>query len=170
MPTTSKVRRRFPLAAAFHEAGHAVATVFVGAAATDTHVFRDGSGIQLSSWHAWHTGTSGQAAIWELLLVFMAGPHAEARASKRGLGRVRMSTGVKDYASADVLIEIMVERGYATSKRAGWRRADAERAAFLRRHWPIIEMVAVRLAERGIVRAAELTRIYQARGRVAPLR
>ncbi len=154
-----KAQPRFPLTAAFHEAGHAVATVFVGAPITDTEVFADGRGIQRGSWDDWYTGSSGAVAILELVLVFMAGPHAEARASKRALGLVRMSNGVKDYASADVLIEIMVERGYMASKRAGWKRADAERAVFLRTHWPMIDAVAIRLAERGIVRAAELKRI-----------
>jgi hypothetical protein len=38
---------------------------------------------------------------------------------------------------------------------------------FLRTHWPIIEMVAARLAERGIVRAAELARICRRKSQIA---
>ena len=74
-------------------------------------------------------------------LVFMAGPHAEARASRRSLRRVQRSNGLKDFVCADQLIEIMVERGYVPSKKAGWKRADKYRRRFLKVAWPMIKLL-----------------------------
>lgn len=155
-----QARSDFSRAAAFHEAAHAVASIIVGKPPADTQIFANGSGVHWGDWHTWRTAApSVEAALWEMILVFMAGPHVEARASKRSLRRVRMSNGVKDFVCADQLIEMMVERGYVASKKAGWRKADKHRRRFLLVCWPKIERVAMRLQARGIVRAGELKRI-----------
>lgn len=93
-----------PKAAACHEAGHAVARVYVGVRATDTRVFENGSGYSDGTLESWRSTNPGVGAIWDLLLVSMAGIHAEARATMRSLVRLQYSHGLKNYALATCLV------------------------------------------------------------------
>jgi hypothetical protein len=147
---------RFPRGVAYHEAGHAIAQIYVGAPATLTRIFMNGTGYSDSNLDSWESSNSGIGTVWDLLLVYMAGAHAEATATKRSLESVRLSAGLKDYVSASVLIIILSHKAAGLTEEAIWRQADKERLFFLHRCWPTIAKMAVRLQTTGSVSSAEL--------------
>jgi hypothetical protein len=146
----------FPLAAAYHEAGHAVARVYVGALATDSRVFHDGSGYSDGALESWQSTNPGIGTIWDLVLVSMAGVHAEARATKRCLDTLQYSHGLKDYAVATCLVMWLARRYGKRSVKAIWTQANKERRVFLRNCWPTIHTMAIRLRKSGFVPRREL--------------
>lgn len=135
------MKRLFPRSAAYHEAGHAVARIYVGARATDTRVFENGSGYSDGTLESWNSTNAGFGTLWDFLLVCMAGAHAEARVTKRSLKKLRFSHGLKDYAMASCLVVMLARRGRRREK-AIWRQADRERRHFLRYCWPTIDAMA----------------------------
>ena len=147
---------QFPMAAAYHEAGHAVARVYVGALATDTRVFHDGSGYSDGTLESWQSTNPGIGALWDLVLVSMAGVHAEARATKRCLDTLQCSHGLKDYAVATCLVMWLARRYGKRPAKSIWSQANKERRVFLRNCWPTIDAVAIRLRTSGFVSRREL--------------
>ena len=149
----------FSAAVAYHEAGHAVARVYLGARVTDTKVFKDGTGFSDGAVAEWRSANAGAGQSWDLLLMLMAGVHAEARATKRSLKVLRLSKGLQDFAIATVLVDMMARHSKKLSAKAIWRQADRERAYFLRHCWHTIERVGAQLMRTGFVSAADLKRM-----------
>ena len=147
---------QFPLAAAYHEAGHAIARVYVGALATDSKVFHDGSGYSDGTLESWQSTNPGIGAIWDLVLVSMAGLHAEARATKRSMETLQYSHGLKDYAVATCLVMWLARRYGKRTGKTIWAQANKERRVFLRNCWPTIDTMAIRLRKSGFVSRREL--------------
>jgi hypothetical protein len=154
-------RPRFPLTAAFHEAGHAVARLHVGAAPTDTWIAQDGRGMSEGTGALWTSASSGHHAAWDLLLVLLAGPRAEAMHSRRSRALVMRSSGAQDFAEARPIVIDLVERGYAEDERAAWRRADRDTGDFLRDRWTAVTALAAALAWAGRVPADDLVRLVR---------
>jgi hypothetical protein len=159
-------KRGISRAAAYHEAGHAVARIYVGAPATDTAVFENGSGYSDGHRGSWRSANPGIGALWDFILVSMAGAYSEARATKRSIEKIRLSHGLKDYAAATCLVIILAKRSGGVTERAIWRQIERERTQFLRYCWKTIEMLADRLLRTGFVSREELrtlTRRYRRR-------
>ena len=157
-------KRGISRAAAYHEAGHAVARIYVGAPATDTVVFENGTGYSDGHRGAWRSTNPGIGGMWDFILVSMAGAYSEARATKRSIEKIRLSHGLKDYATAACLVIILAKRSGGVTERAIWRQIEKERTQFLRYCWKTIEVIAVRLSRTGFVSRKELhtlTRRYR---------
>ena len=147
---------QLPLAVAYHEAGHAIARVYVGALATDSRVFHDGSGYSDGTLESWQSTNLGIGAIWDLVLVSMAGLHAEARATKRSFDTLQYSHGLKDYVVATCLVIWLSRRYGKRAENTIWAQANKERRVFLRNCWPTIDTMAIRLRKSGFLSRREL--------------
>lgn len=156
-----RTRPRFPLAAAYHEAGHAVARLEVGAVPTDTWIAEDGRGMSLGTGASWVSASSGARAAWDLLLVLLAGPRAESMYRRCSRALVMQSSGAQDFAEAKPIVARLVARGWAEDERAAWRRVDLETGEFLRHRWPAVSALAAALAWAGRVPARDLVRLVR---------
>jgi hypothetical protein len=162
-----QLKVQFPLAAAYHEAGHAIARVYVGALATDSRVFHDGSGYSDGSLEWWQSTNPGIGAMWDLVLVSMAGLHAEARATKRSFDTLQYSHGLKDTMQSPRvwLCGWLAGTGNGRKKPFGRKRTRSAES-FLRNCWPTIDIMAIRLRKSGFVSRGELqmlTKSYRRR-------
>jgi hypothetical protein len=155
------VRPRFPLTAAFHEAGHAVARLHVGAPPTATWIAPDGRGVSEGTGTRWTSASPGYHAAWDLLLVLLAGPHAEAKQAQRSRAFVMRSSGAQDFAEAKPIVAALVRRGYADDELAAWRRADQDVRRFVQSRWPAVASLAWALACAGRVPAEDLVRLVR---------
>lgn len=142
-------------ATAFHEAGHAVARLYVGAEPTGAII--DGpKGFSFGTNLSWESAHSGQYAIWDRLICDLAGTHAEARASKRAIAWVALNSGLEDYRSATPRISQLVANGFANSESAAWRRAEEETREYIKDCWGAIGHVATALLAKGHLSADEV--------------
>lgn len=129
--------------AAYHEAGHAVARIYVGSAATDVEIYSDGTGIS----HG--TGESALSPVY--LVVYLAGPFAEARVARLPRIAVLFSGGGKDDWAA------LRQHPLYTGVFA--RIAEKETNRFLRRAWSDIDRVARALIDVDKLPASEVARL-----------
>lgn len=132
--------------AAFHEAGHAVARIHVGFSATLTEVYADGSGMS----HAQDGGIcngGSQYPVWNMLVVLLAGPWAEARYRKKGSLWVLSTTGKVDWRDAVRLMDWLTEHGFAADRNEAFERAEAETREMLKSRWNAIGRVAAALLQ-----------------------
>jgi hypothetical protein len=154
-----RMRRRHTKQAAFHEAGHAVARIYVGAAPTATEINVLGGGLSHGTGLIWNTPGGGQYAIWDFLIVLLAGPFAEARMRRQSKTWMLLSAGRDDYAEAQRQIMWLIKHRFTESTVTGWARAEEETRIFLRSSWPEITKVAALLLEAGRIEAAQLVEI-----------
>jgi hypothetical protein len=134
---------RFPKASAYHEAGHAVARLHVGAIATTVEIHPRGGGYTHGTPNRWPG--RGQHRMWTWLLVLFAGSYAQAFVSGRSLERVLITSGRLDLKEAKPAIDWLVTRGYAGSSLDVLGRTHLATCAFLALRWEAIERVAVAL-------------------------
>jgi hypothetical protein len=149
---------KFLKSAAFHEAAHAVARAHVGAKITGAEIRRDGTGFSEGTGKLWRSGSGGQYAAWDSLIVTLSGAYAEARICKRSRAIVCMTSGREDFEEARQAVDWLTARGYANSREGAWDRAERETLEFMRARWPDIERVAAGLLQRGKLTAREVRR------------
>lgn len=159
----AKALKREVERAAFHEAGHAVARIYVGAEPTDTEIDITGAGISHGTETLWTTPGQGQYALWDLLIVLLAGSFAEARFSNEDPLNVLPRSGKRDLREANRLLKQLAGNRFAVSIQAGRSRAHEETNIFLSYSWPDIEKVAAVLLKRGQISAKRLVKISQTR-------
>ena len=147
-----KVRQKV---VAFHEAGHAVARAAVGWPLTKTEI-HGRSGRSHAPDAAWSPRAGGQYAVWDAILIALAGPFAESRVSKRAQPYILLTSGSMDWQHAKHWISLLVSHRYAECSNAAWMRAEQETREFLRNHWAKIERVAAALLAQGVLEPAEL--------------
>lgn len=143
-------------AVAYHEAGHVVARHWVGSPLTAVEAFPDGTGMSHGTGQAWESLGYGQYAVWDQILMTLAGPWAEARATKKARYLVLLFSGAHDSAHAERYIQQLMQLGYASSSRAAWERAEAEVTNFLKQCWAHIGRVAQELQVRQRLGATDL--------------
>lgn len=154
--------KRITKAVAFHEAGHAVIKWAVGIETRDVYVNHDGTGMTEGTGEVLRYAT--QYGVWDLIATHLAGPFAEAKASRKSCKRatdVLNFGGGTDYHQAAEGICWLVKRGYATNEDAAWERAAMEVAGWIKKHWPSIQEVAHQLMQRGRLTAKEIQAICE---------
>src|SRR5690348_13013084 len=107
---------------AYHEAGHAVARIHVGAEPTAIEI-EGTEGLCEGTGKPWVSAHHGQYSVWNHLIVLLAGVDAEARVSKRCRVDLFLGAGAYDYQVARPAIDWLVANNYADSSDAAWRRA-----------------------------------------------
>ena len=150
---------KFQKGAAYHEAGHAVARLWVGGEPMPVEVRRDGTGLSHGSGQVWRTAGEGQYALWDRVLLCLAGPWAEARAVKRSGFATLMTYGADDWREAQRYIGQIVQGRGASSERDAWVRAERETRQFVGEAWPDIERVAEALRREGRLDAEGVRRL-----------
>ena len=153
---------------AYHEAGHAVARVYVGAQPTAVETRADGGGTSYGTSQQWESSRKGQYAAWDLVLYSLAGPRAEARISRTAYVVIVLTSGREDYESAKPVIRWLIQHGFADGEKAAWHRAEEEVRQFMRTHWPHICRVADALMSRGRLEGPEVVQIVGQRLPVCP--
>ena len=152
--------------AAFHEAGHAVASIRVCKRIPPMVEIRgDGSGMTHGTGEALRL--VGQYDVWDELIYAMAGIYAQARAMKQSPVVAHFRGGLNDYVGARPFVQWLVEHGFAESESAAFQRVHRETGYFIRKNWKAIERVATALLERRRLDANELTSLIDT-GTVTP--
>ncbi|WP_342129938.1 hypothetical protein [Hydrogenophaga sp. OTU3427] len=141
--------------AAFHEAGHAVARLHVGAPSTPVEIDVSGAGLSHGTGESWKCRSDGQYAQWDLLTVLLAGPVAEARVRRRSLTAILFTSGQGDFLQINDVLAGLIENGFASEK-SGWERVESEVREIVRSEWAAIEAVALALLEKGVLTGAEV--------------
>lgn len=134
-------------ATAYHEAGHAVARLHVGAIAAAVEAPSSGGGYTHGTPNRWPG--RGQRRMWTWLLVLFAGSYAQAFASRRALDRVLITSGRLDLKEARPAIDWLVARGHAESSLEVLARVHLATCLFLALRWGAIERVARELRRSG---------------------
>jgi len=101
-------------AAAFHEAAHVVARLYVGAPAAAVEINATGGG-RTHGTRKW--AGRGEHRIRSWLLVLFAGSYAQAYATRRSLRKVMFTSGKRDLEEAAPAVSWLVARGYAPKRR-----------------------------------------------------
>lgn len=156
LPSYRRRPTRFPRAAAYHEAAHAVGRVAMGFPPTAVALGRSGGGIT--------HGSGGIQALdqhgaWALLVCLFAGASAEARVSRRSRAAVLWASGRSDLEEAAPVICWLVDRRHAKSRRVALLRVDVQTRIFLRLGWPAIDRVARRVRLTGRLSARQIVAI-----------
>jgi hypothetical protein len=151
-PRTRQVRRR-GRRVSIHEAGHAVANLVLGLQFCAAHVY-----------DAPRQSASRESCLGEVVydpeipypgvyvaIVALAGPIAEARATKTSLLAVLWSGGSHDMAAARAALE---------DSRFTYSYAEREARRLVNRHWPAIQAVALALVEHGRVGQGAVAMIH----------
>jgi hypothetical protein len=145
--TAAITRRR--RCAAFHEAAHAVARLFIGAPLTSVEINDRGGGFAHGKlgrrWIARRWPLRG----WDLVLCAMAGPCAEARVSHRSVVQVVLRAGLDDLEQTKLPVMWLVAHGYARDPDTAWTAGCRRTRWFLSQRWAAIERVAEALLRRG---------------------
>jgi hypothetical protein len=149
----------FPKAAAFHEAGHAVARLHIGAPATAVAINRSGGGYTRGTPNRWPG--RGQRRMWTWLLVLFAGSYAQALAEKRSLHRTLITSGKLDLQQAKPAIDWLVDRGHARRSVDVLTRIHFSTCAFLTVRWDAIERVAIALMAQGRLTARQVRALVE---------
>ncbi len=144
-------RRLTPRAAAFHEAGHAVARLHIGAPATAVQIVPYGYTRGSRRWPG-----RGQMRMWKWLLVLFAGSYAQAFETRRSLARTIRTSGKRDLEAAAPAVVWLVRKGYARTRMAALRRVHADTMVFLVLRWDAIDRVAAALLKDGKLTARQL--------------
>jgi len=143
-------RRLSARAAAFHEAGHAVARLHVGASATAVRIVPYGFTHGSRRWPG-----RGERRILNWCLVLFAGSYAQAFASRRSLERTVLHSGKLDLQEAPA-IAWLVRRGYARTRMEALMRVHLETLMFLALRWDAIERVSAGLIKDGRLTARQV--------------
>lgn len=142
-------------AACVHEAAHAVARLHVGSSATPTVVHEDGTGLSHGQGR-WKSAHTGQYALWNLLVVMLAGGLAEARVRKKSAPWIFLTTAREDWSEASRLLTSLVDRGLADNFDGAYLRAEEETRLMLKACWWTILRVSEALQERGALSPEQL--------------
>jgi hypothetical protein len=148
MPRRSRISVR---AAAFHEAGHAVARLHVGAPATAVQIIPHGMTHGSRRWAG-----RGERRMLNWLLVLFAGSYAQAFETRRSLARTVLHSGKLDMQAAAPAVAWLVRHGYARTRMEALRRVHAETVLFLMLRWVAIERVAAGLLKDGKLTARQV--------------
>jgi len=132
---------------AYHEAGHAVARLHVGAIATTVEIGTMGGGSTHGTPNRWPSRAPRR--MWTWLLVLFAGSYAQAFATRRSVHRVLITSGRLDLREAKPAIDWLVKRGHASSSLEALARVHIDACWFIALRWPAIERVAGELLRTG---------------------
>lgn len=155
----SYARRR--RAAAFHEAGHVVACLYVGAGSRTVWINETGGGYTHGTRHAWPWKKDQR--MWTWLLVLFAGSYAQALACGRRVDRVMLTSGKLDLREAKPAVDWLVKRGYVETSLEALAAAHLATCIFLTVRWPAIERVAHALLESGRLTGRQVRSLAESR-------
>jgi hypothetical protein len=156
----SDARRR--RAAAYHEAGHVVACVYVGAGARAVKITETGGGYTHGARRPWPGRGRGQ--MWTWLLVLFAGSYAQAVASGRKVDRVLMTSGKLDLKEAQPAIEWLLRRGCVRTSLEALTATHLATCMFMAERWPAIEQVSQALQKSGRLTARRVRSLIRGAG------
>lgn len=143
--------------AAYHEAGHAVARIFVGASATTVEIGAAGGGFTHGILNRWPGRGADQ--MWTWLLVLFAGSYAEALASGRTVDNVLVDSGRLDLKEAAPAIRWLVKHGHTKDRMDTLIKLNFITSCFLALRWGAIERVASELMRSGRLSGRQLKRL-----------
>lgn len=144
-------------AVAYHEAGHAVARIHVGAGATAVEIRPDGSGFCHGTGQPMLiVDGASQEAAYNVILIFAAGPHAEARASRKSAAVTMLTSGSDDWKQIEPQIDWLIARRFAQDSGRAQSRMRQHLRQFFKQRWPAIERVAAALLQKRFLSADEV--------------
>jgi hypothetical protein len=156
----SDARRR--RAAAYHEAGHVVACIYVGAGARAVWINQTGGGYTHPTRGRWPG--RGHRRMWTWLLVLFAGSYAQALACGRKVDRVLFTSGKLDLKEAEPAIAWLVSRGHVRTSHEVLRATHLATCMFMAERWTAIEQVAKALQRSGRLTGHQVRSLVKSAG------
>ena len=161
-PIRSQSHGRRRRAAAYHEAGHVVACVYVGAGARAVRITDSGGGYMRGARGSWPG--RGHGRMWTWLLVLFAGSYAQAVASGRKVDRVLLTSGKLDLKEAEPAIDWLLRRGHVRSSLEALTATHLATCMFMAERWPAIEQVAQALQKSGRLTGTQVRSLVKGAG------